>query len=105
MSRRYTFTADRNTASAAENIKMAAIAGTSSQMRPQSGRCQKANMNATITMPWKRKNTRADPTEASGRISLGKATFFTIPPLPTTVEVAPRTPVRNRFQTSVAENM
>ena len=45
-------------------------------------------MNPIMTMDWNRKNMNADPTDAKARISRGKATFLTMPPLDTMVLVA-----------------
>src|SRR5580658_2433103 len=84
VSRRYTFTAERNTASAAENAMIEASAGITSHSTLQSGRCQQAIMKASRTMDWNRKNMKADPTEARARISRGKATFLTMAAFDTT---------------------
>src|SRR5580658_7121654 len=97
--------AERKTATAAANVKIATMAGMSSQMRLQSGRCQKTSMNPTMTMDWNMKNTQAEPTDASGRISRGNATFLTSPLLCTIDPVALNVVVENRFQTNMAENM
>ena len=98
-------TADRNTVRAAAKAITAARAGMISQMALQSGRCQNATMNTSRTMDWNKKNMKADPTDASARISRGKATFFTMPPLATTVWVPESTAVWKRFHTNIAENM
>ena len=62
-------------------------------------------MKTSRTMDWNRKNMKAEPTEASDRISRGKATFLTIAALDTIVLVPVSTAVWKRFQTSMAENM
>ncbi len=84
---------------------MAASAGITIHSALQSGRCQKAIMNANRTIDWNRKNMNADPTAARERISRGKATFLTIAALDTMVLVPVSTAVWKRFQTSMAENM
>src|SRR5579864_6182738 len=105
VSRRYTLTAERNTARAEANTVMAARAGIRSQMTLQSGRCQKATMKASRTTDWNRKNMKADPTDDSARISRGKATFLTMAALDTTELVPVSTAVWKRFHTNKAENM
>ena len=54
---------------------------------------QRTTARTTIsTTPWRKKFTSALPTDASGRISRGNATFLTSPALATTEPVAPPTP-------------
>ena len=56
------------------------------------------------TTTWMANNTSATPTTDRASSSRGKATFLTMPALPTTTEVAPMAAVLKRFQTSRPAN-
>ena len=56
-------------------------------------------MARTSTTTWMAKSTMETPTTDRARSSRGKATFFTMPALPTTTDVAPMAAVLKRFQT------
>ena len=85
VSRRYTLTADKSTAMAEARTTPATRARSSTGRYAKSGTVCRTTRKITSTMDWKKKNTHAEPTEANARISRGNETFFTMPPLATTV--------------------
>ena len=61
-------------------------------------------MAMTSTTTWMAKSTRATPATDSASSSRGKATFLTMPALPTTTVVDDMAALLNRFQTSSPAN-
>ena len=61
-------------------------------------------VNASSTISWNPKLTRAAPIEASGRISRGNATFETRFALPTIDVVACPTAVENSVQATIPDS-
>ena len=80
------------------NISMATRARGRMATKVKSGLIPKRSRARTRTTAWMKKSTRLTPTTERASSSRGKATFFTIPALPTTTDVAAMAEPLNRFQ-------
>src|ERR1039458_8187985 len=76
VSRRYTLTAAKKIAMAEQKTSRGTNATGISHSSPKSGRQWRATKKMTMTHDWKKKNTEAEPTAASARISRGNETFL-----------------------------